>query len=121
MGKLIRHASNMITGFSVLPLQVASFVGFAFTLFGVMVLLYVLGRYFLQGSPVPGFPFLASTIAIFSGAQLFALGVIGEYLARIHFRTMQRPTYAVLDTTSNGEDRTENSTHAVVSANISDN
>ena len=106
VGKLIRHASNMITGFSVLPLQVASLVGFAFTLFGIAVLLYVLGRYFLQGSPVPGFPFLASTIAIFSGAQLFALGVIGEYLARIHFRTMERPTYAVLETTSNGEDRT---------------
>ena len=99
VGKLIRHASNMITGFSVLPLQVASVVGFAFTLLGFVILLFVLGRYFLHGSPVPGFPFLASTIAIFSGAQLFALGVIGEYLARIHFRTMERPSYAVHDTT----------------------
>ena len=44
---------------------------------------------------MPGFPFLASIIAIFSGAQLFALGVIGEYLARIHFRTMNRPVYVV--------------------------
>ena len=43
---------------------------------------------------MPGFPFLASVIAIFSGAQLFALGIIGEYLARMHFRTMDRPTYA---------------------------
>jgi len=48
----------------------------------------------VEGS-VPGFPFLASIIAIFSGAQLFALGVIGEYLARIHFRTMNRPVYVV--------------------------
>jgi undecaprenyl-phosphate 4-deoxy-4-formamido-L-arabinose transferase len=44
---------------------------------------------------VPGFPFLASIISIFSGAQLFALGVIGEYLARMHFRTMNRPVYVV--------------------------
>ena len=44
---------------------------------------------------MPGFPFLASVIAIFSGAQLFALGIIGEYLARMHFRFMERPTYAV--------------------------
>ena len=51
-------------------------------------------RYFFEGS-IPGFPFLASIIAIFSGAQLFALGVIGEYLARIHFRTMNRPAYIV--------------------------
>jgi len=110
VGKLIRHASNMITGFSILPLQMASVMGFGFTLVGVLVLAYVLGRYFLQGTTVPGFPFLASTIAIFSGAQLFALGVIGEYLARIHFRSMERPTYAVRDTTAAEVDQTESST-----------
>ena len=49
---------------------------------------------------MPGFPFLASVIAIFSGAQLFALGIIGEYLARMHFRMMDRPTYAVRSTTT---------------------
>jgi len=49
----------------------------------------------MDGSSVPGFPFLASIIAIFSGAQLFALGIIGEYLARMHFRTMDRPPYMV--------------------------
>ena len=48
-----------------------------------------------QGGSVPGFPFLASIIAIFSGGQLFALGIIGEYLARMHFRTMERPPYCV--------------------------
>jgi undecaprenyl-phosphate 4-deoxy-4-formamido-L-arabinose transferase len=53
----------------------------------------------VYGSPVPGFPFLASIIAIFSGAQLFALGVIGEYLARMHFRMMSRPSYVVRETT----------------------
>jgi hypothetical protein len=53
----------------------------------------------LLGHSVPGFPFLASVIAIFSGAQLFALGVIGEYLARMHFRIMDRPPYAVRSVT----------------------
>lgn len=95
VGKLIAHAVNMITGFSTLPLQIASIIGFGFTLFGLGVLVYVLGRVLLQGSTVPGFPFLASVIAIFSGAQLFALGIIGEYLARMHFRSMERPTYVV--------------------------
>jgi undecaprenyl-phosphate 4-deoxy-4-formamido-L-arabinose transferase len=85
----------MMTGFSTKPLQVASLIGFCFTLFGLGVLLYVLIRYFLQGAPVPGFPFLASIIALFSGAQLFALGIIGEYLARMHFRSMQKPPYVV--------------------------
>ena len=47
---------------------------------------------------MPGFAFLASIVALFSGAQLFALGIIGEYLARMHFRTMDRPSYLVSET-----------------------
>jgi undecaprenyl-phosphate 4-deoxy-4-formamido-L-arabinose transferase len=95
--KLVTHAMNMMTGFSTVPLQFASLVGFLFTLFGVGVLVYVLGRYLVQGGSVPGFPFLASIISLFSGAQLFALGIIGEYLARMHFRMMERPSYVVRD------------------------
>jgi undecaprenyl-phosphate 4-deoxy-4-formamido-L-arabinose transferase len=96
--KLVRHALDMMTGFSTAPLQLASLIGFACTLFGIGIFLYVFIRYCLEGS-VPGFPFLASIIAIFSGAQLFALGVIGEYLARMHFRSMKRPAYVVRTTT----------------------
>lgn len=92
--KLVRHAVDMMTGFSSAPLQLASLIGFTCTLFGLAVFIYVFIRYCLEGS-VPGFPFLASIIAIFSGAQLFALGVIGEYLARMHFRSMKRPAYVV--------------------------
>ncbi len=99
VGRLIVHALNMMTGFSTVPLQIASLVGFAFTLVGILILVYVMGRYLLEGTSVPGFPFLASIVAIFSGAQLFALGIIGEYLARMHFRSMERPAYTIqLDT-----------------------
>ena len=94
-GKLASHALNMMTGFSTWPLQLASLMGFAFTIFGFLVLLYVISRYLIQGASVPGFPFLASIISIFSGAQLFAIGIIGEYLSRMHFRMMERPTYTV--------------------------
>lgn len=102
-GKLLMHAFNMMTGFSVIPLQIASVMGFVFAFFGLFILIYVVGRYFLHGGSVPGFPFLASIIAIFSGAQLLALGIIGEYLARIHFRMMERPTYTVRTTTGDNK------------------
>ena len=85
----------MVTGFSTIPLQIASILGFFFTLLGLVLLTYVVGRYLLIGRSVPGFPFLASMIAIFSGAQLFSLGIIGEYLARMHFRSMGRPSSTV--------------------------
>jgi hypothetical protein len=95
MRKLFTHAMNMMTGFSTVPLQIANLVGFLCTMFGMAILAFVAGRYFIYGTSVPGFTFLASIIAIFSGAQLLALGIMGEYLARMHFRMMERPTYTV--------------------------
>lgn len=93
--RLLIHAITMTTGFSAWPLRIASMIGFGMTAFGLVVLFFVLGRYFVLGYSIPGFPFLASIIAIFSGAQMFSLGVIGEYIARIHFRTMDRPPYVI--------------------------
>jgi undecaprenyl-phosphate 4-deoxy-4-formamido-L-arabinose transferase len=93
--KLIAHALNMITGFSVLPLQFASLLGFTFAAFGFCALAWVLIRYLMLGNPVPGFPFLGSVVSIFSGVQLFCLGILGEYLARMHFRLQNQPSYTV--------------------------
>ena len=101
--KLAVHALNMMTGFTTLPLQLASFMGVGFAFFGFAVLIFVVARYLIEGGGVPGFPFLAATIAIFSGAQLLALGIIGEYLARMHQRTMDRPPYYVREITVTGE------------------
>jgi undecaprenyl-phosphate 4-deoxy-4-formamido-L-arabinose transferase len=94
-GKLFTHAMNMMTGFSTLPLQISNLLGFFCTIVGGAMLVIVVGRYLLFGTTVPGFTFLASSIALFSGAQLLALGIIGEYLARMHFRMMERPPYTV--------------------------
>jgi len=100
VGRLLVHAFNMITGYSGLPLRMASLMGFAMTLFGIGILGYVVVRDFWLGNPVPGFPFLASIIVIFSGAQLFSIGIIGEYVARLHFRMMDRPTYHIRQETT---------------------
>ncbi|MCI5156938.1 MAG: glycosyltransferase [Candidatus Electrothrix sp. AUS1_2] len=97
--KLITHAFDMITGFSTLPLQFASVLGIVFGFFGFVVLAYIIGRYLISGVTVPGFPFLASIVAIFSGVQLFALGIFGEYLARMYLRSMERPSYSIYQDT----------------------
>jgi undecaprenyl-phosphate 4-deoxy-4-formamido-L-arabinose transferase len=106
LSKLVTHAFNLLTGFSTLPLRFASFIGVAFSIFGVLILTWVLGRFFISGSPVPGFPFLASMIAIFSGAQLLALGIFGEYLGRIHVRSLDRPAYLVREEADAADDAT---------------
>lgn len=94
---LVKAALLILTGYSTAPLRWASWFGFAMTLFGLGVLIYVFVIYFTVGS-LPGFPFLASVISIFSGAQLFTLGIFGEYLAHIFDRSMDRPSYIIQET-----------------------
>ena len=92
--KLVKVALRAMTNYTTIPLRFASILGFVFTIIGVLVLLYVLTVYFTLGS-IPGFTFLASVLAIFNGVQLFALGIIGEYLARLFERSSGRPPYAI--------------------------
>jgi glycosyltransferase involved in cell wall biosynthesis len=99
-GRLMHHAMNMMTGFTTRPLRVASLIGFVFTIFGAVIFFVVVVRNLIAGVTVPGFPFLASIIAIFSGVQLLILGIMGEYVARMHLRLLERPTYVVAEATS---------------------
>jgi undecaprenyl-phosphate 4-deoxy-4-formamido-L-arabinose transferase len=94
---LVRHALTMMVGFSSRPLRAASIMGFAATALGVVLLAYVFVRYATSTGRVPGFAFLASAISIFSGVQLFALGVIGEYMARMYTRVIGQPTYSIAE------------------------
>ena len=96
--KLIKVSLLVLTNYTTVPLRFASILGFLFTALGILALIYVLAVYFLEGS-IPGFSFLASTVIIFSGVQLFALGIIGEYLARIFGRSSGRPPYVIHGTT----------------------
>ena len=100
--KLIKVSLLVLTSYTTLPLRLASILGFFFTIFGFFVLLYVLVTYFALGS-VPGFSFQASIIALFSGVQLFSLGIIGEYLARVFERTGGRRAYTIGRTTDDGK------------------
>ncbi len=93
--KLFVLALNMITGFSIIPLQIASILGFIFSILGFCILTFVIVQYILIGTPVQGFPFLASIISVFSGVQLLSIGVIGEYLSRMYFRSMEKPIYTI--------------------------
>lgn len=102
--KLLRLTLSNITGYSALPLRIASAAGLLTSLFGASLFFYVVIKRLLQTRYVPGFTFLAAEIALFAGFQLFAIGIIGEYIARLHFRTMGKPTYVIRDTAGNLKD-----------------
>ncbi len=95
--KLIRHAMNMITGFGILPLRLVAWLGFVLAIVGFLLSGWVLVRFVAFGSPVQGFTFLAAAINFFAGAQLLGIGIVGEYLGRVHFRSMGRPNYLVAE------------------------
>ena len=96
--KLIKVSLLVLTNYTTISLRLASIMGFLFTIIGFFVLVYVLVVYFTLGS-IPGFSFLVSAVSIFSGVQLFALGIIGEYLARLFERSSGRPPYVIQETT----------------------
>jgi undecaprenyl-phosphate 4-deoxy-4-formamido-L-arabinose transferase len=93
--RLIELTSTMATGLSTAPLRLATWNGIVVIIFGVISLAYVVISYVVRGGSIPGFPFLSSLIIIFAGAQLAALGIIGEYIAKIYLRMLDRPVYKV--------------------------
>jgi glycosyltransferase involved in cell wall biosynthesis len=73
----------------------ATFTGFLFGLIGLVLMLIVIVNYVSGETTVAGFTTIAAMIAIFSGAQLISLGIVGEYLGRLYSRTMGKPTYLI--------------------------
>jgi glycosyltransferase involved in cell wall biosynthesis len=95
ISKLMQLAFELLTGYSALPLRIASAYGLFTSVLGIGTFFYVVVRRFLQTEYTPGFAFIAAEIAFFAGMQMFAIGVIGEYIARLHFRTMGKPPYVI--------------------------
>lgn len=94
--KMIRLAWDGVTSFSVYPIVMISVAGIAFMLLGLGFLAYILFSKFF-GYTVPGWTFLASLIVIFGGFQTFAIGIIGEYIAKTYLETKHRPVYCIRD------------------------
>ena len=92
---LARHAMNMVTGYGTVPLKLVTWLGFGCSVLGMALLVFVLVRFISGDTQVAGFTTLASMLAILSGAMMLSIGILGEYIGRLHFRSMQRPTFLV--------------------------
>ena len=91
--KLLNFAVEGITGFSVVPLRLASYAGFLTALSAFVYALFLLVKTLMIGDSVKGFPTLILTILILGGLQLMAMGIIGEYLGRLFMESKNRPLY----------------------------
>ena len=97
---LTRHALNMVLGYSVVPLRLVTYLGLAVGFTGLGLFGYVLWQYFSGATSVAGFTTVAAMLAVFSAAQLIGIGVLGEYVGRIHAGGIGRPTYVVRQATT---------------------
>ena len=91
--KLLNFAIEGITGFSVVPLRLASYAGFLTAASAFIYALVLLVKTLTIGDSVKGFPTLILTILILGGLQLMAMGIIGEYLGRLFMESKNRPLY----------------------------
>ncbi len=93
--KLWNFALEGITSFSAAPLKIASYVGFVTALVAFSYGAYIIAKTLLFGDAVRGYPTLVVLVLFLGGLQLMALGVIGEYIARMFIEVKQRPLYLV--------------------------
>ncbi|MBU6160383.1 MAG: glycosyltransferase family 2 protein [Myxococcales bacterium] len=100
--KLVAYLGDLLVGYSTVPLRMASLSGLVAVGLAAVIGVYVLVNWLRHGSAVPGFAFLAMAVAIFSGAQLLALGIIGEYLGRLYFNVLGKPQYFVAEAVQAG-------------------
>jgi undecaprenyl-phosphate 4-deoxy-4-formamido-L-arabinose transferase len=109
--KLVLLALNLFTNFSLLPLQIVSGCGLVVSAFGFLLAFYYLIQAFLSNIAVPGYASIIIAVLIIGGTQLLALGIMGEYLGRLHLNVNRKPQYRVrssLGTTLNDSDATQN-------------
>lgn len=95
LGSLVKLAWDMTTGYTTYPMRVVTWLGFFASLLGLGLFCYVIWSYLVTGPNVEGWASQAAMTALFSGIIMLSLGIIGEYLGRLHAASMRRPTYLV--------------------------
>ena len=89
---------DLLTGFSLLPIQVVSFAGIMISLVGLGFVGFLFMRRFILGPESEGIFTLFAVLFFFVGLQILALGLIGEYIGRIYMEVRRRPRYVIKET-----------------------
>jgi polyisoprenyl-phosphate glycosyltransferase len=95
--KLLNHTFDLVVGFSSKPLRYIGIAGVVIALAGFGLGAWTIGRKVLFGYGVIGWASVFAAVVLLSGAQLIALSVIGEYIARIYIQAQARPIYNVAE------------------------
>lgn len=100
--KLFRYAVDGIINFSQMPLSIASWCGVLMTFLAFMILIFIVVRRLVFGDPVAGWASTICVIIFTGGLQLFCIGIMGQYLAKMYIETKHRPHYIISETNKKG-------------------
>lgn len=93
--KLLKYAIDGMVNFSQAPLMISAWVGFFFVLVSLLAIVFVFVRKLVYGGSVEGWASLVCIMLFIAGVQLFCMGVMGSYLAKIYQESKHRPHYIV--------------------------
>lgn len=93
--ELFKYSIEGIVSFTTAPLHIATIIGIFFSIIAFLSIIVIVIKTLLFGDPVEGWPSTVSIILFLSGIQLFAAGIIGEYLAKIYLESKKRPLYII--------------------------
>ena len=96
--KLLKHAVEGVLSFSDIPLRLIGYFGLIVSVVSFILGIYMFARWFVAGIPVVGYTSVIVSIFFIGGVVLIVLGVIGQYIGRIHAEVKQRPLYVIGDT-----------------------
>ena len=90
---LVKYSIEGIISFTSAPLYIATFFGIILSIAAFIAIIYIIIRTLLFGDPVSGWPSLATMILFIGGIQLFCIGILGQYLAKVFIESKKRPIY----------------------------
>ena len=96
--KLFAYAIDGIVAFTTAPLTLSALIGLLFCLIAFIMIIVIIVKTLIFGDPTSGWPSLGCIIFLVSGIELFAIGIIGEYLAKTYLETKKRPIYIIKET-----------------------
>lgn len=96
--KLFKYSLDGIVNFSSAPLYISSLIGILFCIIALISTIFFFVRRLMFGDPVTGWASTACIITFIGGIQLFCVGVLGQYIARMYLETKNRPKYIVRET-----------------------
>ena len=106
--KLFKYAIDGIVAFSTLPLRLSIATGFITAIASIIYLIVVIFQKLIQGIDVPGYASIIVLILFLGGMQLFCLGILGEYLAKVYVQTKNRPLYILKEHLGKDDEKDKN-------------